>query len=213
MVPTTPLRKHPQKPVPHESINDLPVHPLTEPQIFYPVSESRHFDRVDAGRVFSAAPALPTKEANEEHNSPEAITRITHHPGNIEKVGKGDNMQQVLQPADVRIPHPHLVALHYDALHDNGNLREINRRFHGRLQAEDAAATARKQRRKEKEEASMTRVSPDGGRFEFRFRDVEASRENTGMNGRGTKAPGSRYGMPSYDRKRGQVKIPTKVDV
>jgi Eukaryotic mitochondrial regulator protein len=38
--------------VPHESINDLPVHPWTTQQIFWPTSESREFTRVDAGKVF-----------------------------------------------------------------------------------------------------------------------------------------------------------------
>lgn len=37
---------------PHESINDLPLHSATNPQIFYPTSESRHFTRADAAKVF-----------------------------------------------------------------------------------------------------------------------------------------------------------------
>jgi hypothetical protein len=37
---------------PHESINDLPVHRSTGTQIFHPTSESRHFTRVDAAKVF-----------------------------------------------------------------------------------------------------------------------------------------------------------------
>ena len=48
MLPTTPYS------VPHESINDLPVHRATETQIFHPVSESRHFTRRDAGKVFDS---------------------------------------------------------------------------------------------------------------------------------------------------------------
>lgn len=37
----------------HESINDLPVHQATRQQIFHPTSESRHFTRADAAKVFS----------------------------------------------------------------------------------------------------------------------------------------------------------------
>lgn len=37
----------------HESINDLPVHPATKQQIFYPTSESRQITRQDAARIFS----------------------------------------------------------------------------------------------------------------------------------------------------------------
>jgi hypothetical protein len=42
----------PIKPLPHEPINDLPVHPATTQQIFHPVAESRAFTRADAGRAF-----------------------------------------------------------------------------------------------------------------------------------------------------------------
>ncbi|KAL1296655.1 hypothetical protein AAFC00_000136 [Neodothiora populina] len=52
MLPQT--RWSPTKKIyPHESINDLPVHPWTRQQIFYPTSESRHFTRADAAKVFS----------------------------------------------------------------------------------------------------------------------------------------------------------------
>ena len=50
MLPSTPYV--PSDPITHESINDLPVHRATEIQIFHPVSESRHFTRRDAGKVF-----------------------------------------------------------------------------------------------------------------------------------------------------------------
>jgi Eukaryotic mitochondrial regulator protein len=50
MLPQTPYNE--EKPRPHESINDLPVHPATTQQIFWPVAESRQFTREDAGNVF-----------------------------------------------------------------------------------------------------------------------------------------------------------------
>lgn len=56
-------------------------------------------------------------------------------------------------------------------------------------------------------------MQPEGSRFEFRFRDAVVSRETTGRDGRGTSAPGRRYGVPNYERKRGAIKIPTKVEV
>jgi hypothetical protein len=52
MLPKTSYEKDPKKLKPHESINDLPVHAATGPQIFYPTSESRHFTRADAAKVF-----------------------------------------------------------------------------------------------------------------------------------------------------------------
>ena len=53
MLPQTPFRPETSNPItPHEPINDLPVHPRTRQQIFYPASESRHFTRADAAKVF-----------------------------------------------------------------------------------------------------------------------------------------------------------------
>ena len=52
MLPKTRYDKDPRNLRTHESINDLPVHAATGPQIFYPTSESRHFTRIDAAKVF-----------------------------------------------------------------------------------------------------------------------------------------------------------------
>lgn len=55
MLPTTPFKPETSKPItPHEPINDLPVHPRTRQQIFYPTSESRQFTREDAAKVFDS---------------------------------------------------------------------------------------------------------------------------------------------------------------
>jgi hypothetical protein len=58
MLPTTPHidPKNPKnkgkRPITHEPINDLKVHPATRQQLFVPVAESRRFTRVDAGKAF-----------------------------------------------------------------------------------------------------------------------------------------------------------------
>ncbi|EGE03308.1 hypothetical protein TEQG_02343 [Trichophyton equinum CBS 127.97] len=213
MLPTTPLAPRGESQIAHEPINDLPVHKLTEPQIFYPVSESRHFTRVDAARAFSAAPALPAAERDQPANTPEYIAQVTHAPHRIEKVGKGANEHQVLQPAEVRIPHPHMVAAERDKITLSNEKGERNRRFMARIEADEQAEKARKEKRKAREAASMTRVEPTEGRFEFRFRDVVVSRETVGLDGRGEKGVGRRYGVPLADRRRGEVKIPTRVEV
>jgi hypothetical protein len=36
----------------HEAINEVPVHAHTQPQVFWPASESRAFTRFDAGNAF-----------------------------------------------------------------------------------------------------------------------------------------------------------------
>lgn len=213
MLPTTQLAKEGERQMRHESINDLPVHHLTRAQIFYPVSESRQFNRADAGRVFSGAPALLAKDRDKPINSPEAINKVTHNYNNIEYLGRGDSAEQVLLPADVRIPHPHLVASEYDKIHLDEEEIEKTPPFEKHVEAADKAQKKRKERRKQKYEQSMTRVEPEGSRYEFRFRDAVVTQQTTGQTGRGTKAPGRRYGVPTSDRKRGQVKIPTKVTV
>jgi hypothetical protein len=85
--------------------------------------------------------------------------------------------------------------------------------YNERLKAEEEAEKERKREAKERLEKRITKIETKDGRFEFRFKDVVVSRETTGPNGRGTTAPGRRYGVPTYDRKKGQVKIPTKVEV
>ncbi|EAW12787.1 mitochondrial 37S ribosomal protein mS45 [Aspergillus clavatus NRRL 1] len=213
MVPTTQLRSD-MDARPHESINDLPVHRLTDPQIFYPVSESRQFTRMDAGRVFSAAPALPHEEtAHSAANPAEAVSRITQNPSRIERVGKGADEHEVLQPADARIPHPHLVAHERQTLAKPNEHRENMKLYRERLQKEEKAEQERKSLAKLRAEQQTVRVQPDASRFEFRIKDVVVSRETTGPDGRGARAPGRRYGVPTYDRKKGQVKIPTRVEV
>ncbi len=58
-------------------------------------------------------------------------------------------------------------------------------------------------------ERAVRRVEPVGGRWEFRFRDVRIDEVVGEKDRRGV---GARYGVPHQDRKRGQVKIPKRVD-
>nr|POF07194.1 37s ribosomal protein s35, mitochondrial [Quercus suber] len=52
MLPKTPFKPSSSGFRPHETINDIPVHAKTRQQIFFPTSESRHFTREDAAKVF-----------------------------------------------------------------------------------------------------------------------------------------------------------------
>jgi hypothetical protein len=58
------------------------------------------------------------------------------------------------------------------------------------------------------EEAANVRVNTS--RFEMRFQDVNV--DSSGRDGRSRKGVGWRYGVPFGDRRRGAVKIPTKVE-
>ena len=158
-----------ETPYPHESINDLPVHRDTMTQIFHPVSESRHFTRVDAGKVFN-----PT-----------------------------------LLPADDRIPHPELVVMEKERMENISEQGRISRQ-RGRLRMQEAEAAKKEKRKQERQARDITKVTPEGSRWEFRFEDISV--ESVGKGGRDRKGVGARYGIPHQDRKRGQIKIPRFVE-
>ena len=210
MVPTTPYNPlQPTAITPHEPINDLPVHKLTDPQLFHPTSESRAFNRTDAGRVFSAAPRLPSTQDTAEGGSPVPPWRDTA----TELIGKKGAEIPVLKPADSRIPHPHLIPFAQDKSPDSphaGESRAIAERYAQRLLDDEAERSAARAAQRQAEEARTTRIETP--RWDFVVKEVRATREGTGLDGRGTGSPGYRYGVPSMERKRGTVKIPTSVE-
>ncbi|KAJ5759903.1 hypothetical protein N7520_007059 [Penicillium odoratum] len=212
MIPVTPLADKGERPNYHEPINDLPVHPSTGAQIFYPVPESRSFTRVDAGRVFSGAPAMENERKAKISHPSDIIDEVMENPGSIEWVGKGANARQVLQPADVRIPHPQLVQLERDRMANPNERRMVADRHTQRLQRQEEAEKKRRDRAKERREKSVTHVEPVGGRFDYRIQDAVFTKETVGVDGRAPWAPGRRYGVPTNDRTRGTVKIPTRVE-
>ena len=79
-----------------------------------------------------------------------------------------------------------------------------------KLVQEGRAREEREQRLREREAREVKKVVPVNGRWEFRFRDVQV--EDVGNDGRARRGVGARYGFPHEDRKRGQVKIPTRVE-
>lgn len=210
MVPTTPYYPNSAVVQPHESINDLPVHPLTNQQLFYPTSESRAFNRVDAGRVFSGAPRLADSEDVGQGGKP---LREAWEDTKVEMIGRKGSEIPVLKPADARIPHPQLIAFEKDKRDPalRGQEEDIKQRYAQRFL--DDAKRREQLRAKKLAEQESRKARIDTKRWEFVVTEAQATREGTGLDGRGTKSPGIRYGVPSQDRKRGQVKIPTKVEV
>jgi hypothetical protein len=209
MVPVTRFNSRTGKPNhPHESINDLEQHPLTFPQIFYPTSESRAFNRTDAGRVFSGAPRLPDDQDPGQGGTPAKEAWQDDTP---EYVGKAGHSHPILKPADSRIPHPHLIAYEKDRRDDSLESRERRARYLGRLQEDERKRTEARERKARLEAANTKKI--DTGRWQFVVTEVQATRTGTGLDGRGTRSPGHRYGVPSQERKKGQVKIPTTVQI
>lgn len=200
MVPITDyISGRPQDP--HETINDLPHHSLTAQQLFYPTSESRAFNRTDAGRVFSAAPRLPDEQDIGQGGTPAAEPWANSR---TEIIGKIGNEMPVLKPADARIPHPHLIKYEQEkfAASNDPSIRPyvVQQRYVDRLKEDQTARKEMFAAREARSEERKTRINK--GKWEFVFTDVQAE---SGV--------GIKYGVPSQDRKRGNVKIPTRVEV
>lgn len=213
MIPTTPLAQAGERQTYHEPINDLPVHPATGAQIFYPVPESRPFTRIDAGRVFSGAPMLEKKAADKISHPSDLAEDVLQKPSTIEWVGKGEKARQVLQPADVRIPHPQLVQLARDRAAFPEERRAVAQRHAERLERQEKAEKERAARTADRRKRSTETIKPTDSRFAFRIQDAVFTEQTVGKDGRAPWAPGRRYGVPRNDRTRGTVKIPTRVNV
>lgn len=123
------------------------------------------------------------------------------------RVDAGKAFDSNLLPADARIPHPELVA----AEKDNAagySVSERQMRAQQRLEDEMGAKKRREEERRRVEMESVKRVPQR--RWDFVFQDVSV--ESVGRNGRDPRGVGWRYGLPHEDRKKGQVKIPTRVE-
>jgi hypothetical protein len=111
-----------------------------------------------------------------------------------------------LLPADQRVPHPELADLEKERLagipYEERVAKSAQRDEEARQKKEAA-----EQRRQEREANAVKIIS--GKRWDFKFREISV--EDAGVDGRGYKGTGWRYGVPHMDRKRGQVKIPTSV--
>ncbi|KAK3354466.1 eukaryotic mitochondrial regulator protein-domain-containing protein [Neurospora tetraspora] len=110
-------------------------------------------------------------------------------------------------PVDKKLRVPELIEFQKDLLKEVP-LQEANQKFLKATAASEARIAEAEAKRRQAAEDAITRVKTD--RFEFRFQEFNA--ENVGHDGRDRNAVGWRYGVPFHDRKRSQVKIPTKVE-
>lgn len=147
-----------------------------------------------------------------------ATTQQIFHPTSESRVFTRQDAAKVfdptLLPADQRIPHPELIEIERERQQGVPREERIARQRERSLkEAEDRAEAVRAKR--EREERLVTKVAPaeeggKGGRWEWRFRNINV--ESVGRDGRAPTGVGWRYGVPHQDRKRGQVKIPTRVE-
>ncbi|KAB5559775.1 eukaryotic mitochondrial regulator protein-domain-containing protein [Coniochaeta sp. 2T2.1] len=162
----------------------LPSRTIVEGQEFEPINEI-HVHSYTQQQLF-----LPTSESR--HFTREDAAKAF-----------GDH----ILPADKRVPHPELINLEKDLLAGKSP-EEAKEAFEKAAMDSEVATATKEQKRLLYEERQTTRVK--ASRFEFRFKKINV--EDVGKDGRSRLGTGYRYGVPFYDRRRGQVKIPTKVE-
>lgn len=133
---------------------------------------------------------VPTSESR--HFTREDAAKAFHHT--------------MLSP-DERIPHKALVA-HRRRVTEGMKERDSQDVFVEASRAAEQALNDRVQANKAREAAITTTVPTD--RFEFRIKKMTV--DDVGKDGRSRRGVGWRYGFPFEDRKKNQIKIPTKFD-
>lgn len=165
----------------------LPTHNYTEGepnQHLEPINEI-HVHGYTMQQLF-----VPTSESR--HFTREDAAKAFHHR---------------MLSADDRIPHKALVE-HRRRVQDGMREKESEEAFVETAKAAEQALNARVQANKEREKKITTTISTD--RFEFRIKKMTA--DDAGKDGRSRRGVGWRYGFPFEDRKKNQIKIPTKFD-
>lgn len=168
--------------------------------------------------VLAMLPTTPYRPSNPPAHEP--INDLPVHPWTRQQIFLPTSESRVftradaaktfhpsLLPADERIAHPELVQI--AKWEHEGFDRETRQRL---MREKDSESVARKEMKeyKRKQWERRTQVTVQGRRWDFKFQDISAEKVN--KDGRGHEAVGIRYGMPHEDRKKGQFKIPTKVE-
>lgn len=155
------------------------------------------------------APAAPHESINDlpVHSATERqLFHLVPESMHFNRTAAAKVFARYLLPAEERIPHPELVELAKFASETRGR-KDLYDQRRNELEQEEAARLDEKRERKAAHEAAAMKV--DTQRWQFRFENIKV--ENVSKDGRGRRGVGVRYGVPPQDRKKGQIKIPTRV--
>ncbi|KAK7742686.1 hypothetical protein SLS63_000251 [Diaporthe eres] len=133
---------------------------------------------------------VPTSESR--HFTREDAAKAFHHT--------------MLSP-DERVPHRELVEMER-RVKDGMKEKESWTQFKREAKKSEDDRDLKVLTMAEKEKKNTTTVTT--GRFDFRIKSISA--DDVGKDGRARGGVGWRYGIPFEDRKKNQVKIPTKID-
>ncbi|KAI9887745.1 MAG: hypothetical protein M1823_000386 [Watsoniomyces obsoletus] len=163
---------------------------------------------------------------NNRRNTHESINDLPVHPATTQQIFHLTSESRVftrsdaakifdptLLPADARLPHPELIEMERENI-DGIPQQERIRRAQDRAILEEQKRLTVIQRKKDYDARTVRKIPPQtegghGGRWEWRFKNISV--QDVGADGRAPGGTGWRYGVPHQDRKRGQIKIPTKV--
>ena len=112
-----------------------------------------------------------------------------------------------LLPAEDRVPHKELVQIE-KWKHKGMVPGERIEKQRAANEKEEKTRQARARIREAREARTVTKA--ETARSVFRFQDISV--ESVTRNERDKRGVGARYGIPPQDRKKGQIKIPTRVD-
>ncbi|KAI1101632.1 eukaryotic mitochondrial regulator protein-domain-containing protein [Jackrogersella minutella] len=151
----------------------------------------------------------PFEPINELHVHPHTMKQIflpTSESRHFTRADAAKAFNSKMLSADERVPHPELIQMEREVL-QNQSVYEAAERFKKAVMESESKAADKEIAKTALEEKYTTRVQTK--RFEYRFKQINS--ENVGLKGRSRSAVGWRYGMPHYDRSKGQIKIPTSV--
>ena len=153
---------------------------------------------------------IPHEPINDIHVHSYTMQQVFHPTSESREFTRHDAAKafgEKILPVDYKMRIPELLGLEKDLASGVARHTAEQNFMQAAMSSERAIADKEIARRK-KEEAGKMRV--DSGRFEFRFENMNV--ENAGRDGRSRHGVGWRYGAPYTDRKKGEVKIPTKVE-
>lgn len=155
-------------------------------------------------------PAHPFEPINEIHVHGYTMQQLfvpTSESREFTREDAAKAFHHTMLSADDRIPHKELVE-HYRRIKDGMTPKESRNKFVKETRRSQEADEAREASVGEWDKKLTTAITTD--RFEFRFKKMTV--DDVGRDGRSRRGVGWRYGIPFEDRKKNQIKIPTKIE-
>lgn len=150
----------------------------------------------------------PLEDINEVHIHPRTMQQI-FWPATESQRFTREHAARVFKgvlPLDQRVQIPELIQLEKD-IKSGIAPYEAAQKFKSTVRQSETETAEKARAAALAAEKAVKRVRTE--RFDLRFQDFDAAQ--VGKDGRLRGAIGARYGVPHYDRAKGQVKIPTSV--